>query len=134
MYIFYIEYGYISSLDSILSEDNSTVTFTCHLPCQTDFITGCNVTLMNACREEFTKSCIVTDTSTFSPRQCSVVFENLTPSSYEYTAKPQSDNVLRLEVNILNMTGSFVTSGKLLATYVYHSITHSDHCYVHIYS
>ena len=110
------------------------MTFICHLACQTDFITGCTVTLMNACREEFIQTCIVTDTSTFSPRQCSVLFENLTPSSYEYTAKPQSDNVLQLEVNVLNITGSFVTSGKLLGTCVYHCITHSEHCHVHIYS
>ena len=111
-FIFCIEYGYISSLDSILSDDNSTVTVICHLACQTDFITGCNVTLMDACGRDFTQSCTVNNTQTFSPRECSVVFSDLPPSSYDYTATVQSNIPLQLEENILNMIGTFVTTGK----------------------
>ena len=111
-FIFCIEYGYISSVDSILSDDNSTVTVTCHLACQTDFITGCNVTLVDACGRDLTQSCTVNNTQTFSPRQCSVVFRDLPPSSYDYMATVQSNIPLQLEENILNMIGTFVTAGK----------------------
>lgn len=112
-FIFCTEYGYISSLDSILSDDNSIVTFTCHLACQTDFITGCNVTLVDICGRDFTQSCTVNNTQTFSPRQCSVVFGNLPPSSYDYTATVESNIPLQLEENILTMIGTFVTTSKL---------------------
>ena len=110
----YIEFGYISNVDVVLSEENSTVTITCHLACQTDFITGCNVTLINACGKEFTQLCTVDNTPTLSPRQCSIVFEDLLPSNYFYTATVQSNNPLQLEANILNMDGSFVNTSKFL--------------------
>ena len=105
---------------SILSGDNSTVTLTCHLACQTDFITGCNITLTDACGRQFTQSCTVSDTQTFTPRQCPVVFEDLPPSSYDYIARVQSNIPLQLEENILNMTGTFVTAaGKSLLYHVH---------------
>ena len=109
--MFYIEHGYISNLDSNLSDGNSTITFTCHLACQTDFITGCNITLVDACGRDFIQSCTVNNTESFSPRQCSVVFRDLSPSSYDYTATVQSNRLLQVEENVLNMTGTFVTAG-----------------------
>ena len=126
-FIFCTEYGYISSLDSILSDDNSTVTFTCHLACQTDFITGCNVTLVDACGKDFTQSCTVTNIQTFSPRQCSVVFSGFPPSSYDYTTTVESNIPLQLEENILSIIGTlnFGTAGK---SPIYHAATmHSYH-------
>ena len=111
--MFYVEYGYISNVDITPSDDNSNMTLTCHLACQTDFITGCSITVMNTCGNEFIESCTVDTTQTFSPRQCSVVFESLPASSYAYIAEVQSDNP-PLEANIFNMTGSFVIAGKFL--------------------
>ena len=80
------------------------------MACQTDFITGCNVSLMDACGKKLTQSCTVNNTQTFSPRQCSVVFQDLPPSSYDYIAKVQSNDPLQFEENILNMTGTLVTA------------------------
>ena len=108
----YIEYGYISNLEGVSSEDNSTINFTCHLACQTDFITGCNIiTLIDTCGKDFSQSCTVENTRTFSLRKCSVVFQDLVPSRYEFIAKVQSNSPLQREENILNMTGTFVTIG-----------------------
>lgn len=101
-------------MENSLSEDNSTITFACHLACQTDFITGCKITLTSECGEEFTQSCTVDNIQTFNPRQCPVTFENLLPTSYTYTASIQSDITLQNEENVLNMTGSFATAGMSL--------------------
>ena len=103
-------------MDITSSEDNSNMTFTCHLACQTDFITGCNIKIINTCGNEFIESCTVDNTQTFSPRQCSVVFEDLPASSYAYIAEVRSENLLQPGANKLNMTGFFVITGKFLVS------------------
>ena len=117
-------------MDSILSDDNSTITFICHLACQTDFITGCNITLVDACGEDYTQSCTVNDTQTFSPRECSVVFRDLPLSSYDYTAQIQSDIPLQVEENMLNMTGTLVTAGK---SHAYHGVIVYSYIPLHLH-
>ena len=126
---YYIEYGYISNLERISSEDNSTINFTCHLACQTDFITGCSITLVDACGKNFIQFCAVENSQTFSPRQCSVSFQDLPPSRYEFLAKVRSNSQLQLEENILNMTGTFITAGKSLLYHINISIQIITCCY-----
>jgi len=135
--MFFIEYGYISNVDTMLSEDNTTITFTCHLACQTDFITGCNITLMSGCGEEITRSCTVNNTQTFIPRQCSVMFEKLLPTNYTYTASAQSNVQLQSEENILSMNGSLITAGMSLHMYtctliVFYDVIVSKYTYQYI--
>jgi len=96
-----------------LSEDNSSIIVTCSLACQTDFINGCSVTL-SGCGEESTLSCTVNRSLAFKPRQCSVEFQNLSPTSYIYTANVMADVNMTLmrEENMLSISGSFITSGE----------------------
>ena len=72
---------------------------------------------MDACGKEQTRSCIINNIQTFSPRQCSVVFRDLPPSSYDYIAKVQSNIPLQCEENVLNMSGTFVTAGMHISHY-----------------
>ena len=114
-------------MDITSSEDNSNMTFTCHLACQTDFITGCNIKIINTCGNEFIESCTVDNTQTFSPKQCSVVFEDVPASSYAYIAEVQSENLLQPGANKLDMIGLFVVTGKFLVSIPLYS-QDSNHC------
>ena len=110
---YFSAFGYISDVDTLLSEDNSSVVVTCSLACRTEFITGCSVTL-SGCGEETTLSCNVNGFLEYRPRQCSVEFQNLLPTSYLYTASVMADMLLMREENILSITGSFITSGMYI--------------------
>ncbi|XP_065908914.1 uncharacterized protein [Dysidea avara] len=104
-------FGYISDVDTALSGDNSSIIVTCSLACQTDFITGCSISL-SGCGEQTTLSCTVDGSFEYRPRQCSVEFQNLLPTSYLYTASVMADIDMPLmrEENVLSITGSFATS------------------------
>ena len=112
---FFTAFGYISDVDTALSGDNSSIIVTCSLACQTDFITGCSISL-SGCGEQTTLSCTVDGSFEYRPRQCSVEFQNLLPTSYLYTASVMTDIDMPLmrEENVLSITGSFATSGMFI--------------------
>ena len=116
-------------MDIASSEDNSNMTFTCHLACQTDFITSCNIKIMNTCGNEFNESCTVDNTQTFRPRRCSVVFEDLPAFSYAYIAEVRLENLPQPGANILNMTGFFVVTGKFLVSILLYSQDSNHYTY-----
>ena len=113
--LYFTAFGYISDVDTVLSEDNSSIIVTCILACRTEFISGCSVTI-SGCGGETTLSCTVNGSLEYRPRQCSVEFQNLLPTSYLYTANVMADIDMPLmrEDNILSITGSFITSGMFL--------------------